>query len=136
MLGYGGHLVLDGQLPLGALVAFNAYVVLLIWPLRMLGMVIAMGQRAAASAQRVHEVLSTEPASSTRPRRGRCRRAGGAIRFDDVTFGYGGGRPVLDGFDLDHRRPDSRSRSSARRRAASRRWRSSCRASTTSTPDG
>ena len=38
VLGYGGHLVLDGQLELGELVAFNAYVVLLVWPLRMLGL--------------------------------------------------------------------------------------------------
>ena len=37
VLGYGGHQVLDGKLTLGELVAFNVYVVMLIWPLRMLG---------------------------------------------------------------------------------------------------
>ena len=52
VLGYGGHQVLNGSLSLGELVAFNAYIVLLIWPLRMLGMIIAAGQRASASAQR------------------------------------------------------------------------------------
>ena len=41
VLGYGGHQVLDGALTLGEFVAFNVYVVLLIWPLRMLGMIIA-----------------------------------------------------------------------------------------------
>ena len=56
VLAYGGHQVIDGNLELGALVAFNAYVVLLVWPLRMLGMIIAQGQRSAASAERVHEV--------------------------------------------------------------------------------
>ncbi len=100
VLGYGGHLVLDGRLPVGALVAFNAYVVLLIWPLRMLGMIIAMGQRAAASAQRAHEVLSTEPAVLDPPRPISLPPPGGEIRFDDVTFSYGGGRPVLERFDL------------------------------------
>lgn len=100
VLGYGGHLVIDGRLPLGALVAFNAYVVLLIWPLRMLGMIIAMGQRAAASAQRAHEVLSTEPEVFDPAAPVALPPPGGEVRFDDVTFSYGGGRPVLDHFDL------------------------------------
>ena len=47
-LGYGGHRVLDGDLSIGTLVAFNVYVVMLIWPLRMLGMILAQAQRAAA----------------------------------------------------------------------------------------
>ena len=45
VLGYGGHQVLNGNLTLGQLVGFNVYVVMLIWPLRMLGMIIAQGQR-------------------------------------------------------------------------------------------
>ena len=61
VLGYGGHQVLNGDLSLGSFVAFNVYIALLIWPLRMLGMIIAQAQRAAASAQRVHEVLATDP---------------------------------------------------------------------------
>src|SRR5690606_27834153 len=61
VLAYGGHQVIAGNLELGALVAFNAYVVLLVWPMRMLGWIVAMAQRAAASAQRVHDVLVTEP---------------------------------------------------------------------------
>ena len=56
-LGYGGHQVLAGNLSLGELVAFNVYVVMLIWPLRMLGMIIAQGQRSAAAAERVQEIL-------------------------------------------------------------------------------
>src|SRR5207249_6334311 len=61
VLGYGGHQVLAGHLSLGSLVAFNVYVVMLIWPLRMLGMILAQAQRAVASSQRVHEVLSADP---------------------------------------------------------------------------
>ncbi|HET7718746.1 MAG TPA: ABC transporter ATP-binding protein, partial [Acidimicrobiales bacterium] len=56
-LWYGGHRVLEGHLTIGTLVAFNFYVVMLIWPLRMLGMILAQAQRATASAERVHEVL-------------------------------------------------------------------------------
>jgi ATP-binding cassette subfamily B protein len=109
VLGYGGHLVLDGRLALGALVAFNAYVILLIWPLRMLGMIVAQSQRAAASAQRVHEILSTEPIIVDPANPVSLPPGGGEVRFESVTFAYSGvlanaggrvERTVLDGFDL------------------------------------
>ena len=107
VLAYGGHQVLEGDLSLGALVAFNVYVVMLIWPLRMLGMILAQSQRAVASSQRVHEVLSAEP-QIVDPREPRplpppeADRPAGALRFEGVTFRYPGGpvRPVLDGLDL------------------------------------
>ena len=107
VLGYGGHQVINGSLTLGLFVAFNAYVVLLIWPLRMLGMIVAQTQRAVVSAQRVHEVLATEPdiAAPRHPVALPDRHAGapvGRVRFDDVEFGYSGtGGPVLDGFRLE-----------------------------------
>ncbi|MEZ5143583.1 MAG: ABC transporter ATP-binding protein [Acidimicrobiales bacterium] len=107
VLGFGGHQVVAGNLSLGSLVAFNVYIALLIWPLRMLGMIIAQGQRAAASAQRVHEVLATDPqvVDPTRPHHlpeavGGGHRGLGSVTFSDVTFAYAGGRPVLDGFSL------------------------------------
>ena len=107
VLGYGGHQVLSGVLSIGQLIAFNLYIVLLIWPLRMLGMIIAQGQRAAVSAQRVRQVLQVEPkiANPARPHplpasvEGRTM---GEVRFEGVSFGYeaGGGRLVLDRLDL------------------------------------
>ena len=101
VLAYGGHQVLDGNLALGDLVAFNAYVVLLVWPLRMLGWIVAMSQRAAASAQRVHEILATEPLVVDPPDPTPLPAAGGDVRFDTVTFHYAGNsHAVLDGFDL------------------------------------
>lgn len=115
VLGYGGHQVLNGSLTIGELAEFNLYVYLLIWPLRMLGMILAQGQRASASAQRVHEVLSTEPEIRTRgghkslpPRDGvadgrtRDRAEVGEVVFDSVVFAYeaGQGTPVLDHLDL------------------------------------
>ncbi len=101
VLGYGGHQVIAGHLDLGALVAFNAYVVLLIWPLRMLGWIVAMAQRAAASAQRVHEVLATEPLVVDPAKPATLPAGGGDVRFEDVAFAYGpGAPPVLAGFDL------------------------------------
>jgi ATP-binding cassette subfamily B protein len=106
-LGYGGHQVLDGHLSLGALIAFNVYVAMLIWPLRMLGMIIAQGQRSAASAERVHEVLDTDPgiaAPSGAERLPAADPGGGRghVHFEGVRFAYGSGLPsVLDGFELD-----------------------------------
>jgi ATP-binding cassette subfamily B protein len=107
VLAYGGHQVIDGTLLLGDLVSFNVYIVLLIWPLRMLGMIIAQGQRAAASSDRVAEVLShavevTDPAHPhPLPRAADGGHGGmGAVELRGVTFGYAGGTPVLSGFDL------------------------------------
>jgi ATP-binding cassette, subfamily B, bacterial len=105
-LGYGGHQVLEGSLLLGELVAFNVYVVMLIWPLRMLGMIIAQGQRSAASAERVHEVLETAPGiaepsdGQPLPSTGPDGRRG-EVRFRGVRFAYAPELPtVLDGLDL------------------------------------
>jgi ATP-binding cassette subfamily B protein len=101
VLAYGGHQVIAGELALGSLVAFNAYVVLLVWPLRMLGWIVAMSQRAAASAQRVHEILVTEPLVVDPPKPQSLPATGGEVRFDGVRFAYvGNTHPVLDGFDL------------------------------------
>jgi ATP-binding cassette subfamily B protein len=107
VLAYGGHQVLNGTLTLGSLVAFNVYVVMLIWPLRMLGMILAQAQRAVASSQRVHEVLVAEPevfdaAHPSKLPKATTDRAAGDLRFEAVTFGYpaGSGRPVLDDLDL------------------------------------
>ena len=101
VLGYGGHQVIAGHLALGSLVAFNAYVLLLVGPLRMLGWIVAMSQRAAASAQRVHEVLVTAPQVVDPPSPQPLPPAGGDVRFDGVRFAYAaGGRTVLDDFDL------------------------------------
>jgi len=101
VLGYGGHQVIAGELSIGALVAFNAYVVLLVWPLRMLGWIVAMAQRAAASAQRVHEVLAAEPLVVDAPNPAKLPPTGGQVSFEGVGFSYAGSsHRVLDGFDL------------------------------------
>jgi ATP-binding cassette, subfamily B, bacterial len=104
VLAYGGHQVLNGNISLGTLVAFNLYVVLLIQPLRMLGMIIAQAQRAAAAADRVAEVLSTAP-TITDPQHPTPlpadARGLGHVRFEGISFAYGDGTRVLEGLDLD-----------------------------------
>lgn len=102
VLGVGGMQVIDGELTLGQLVQFNFYVALLVAPLRMLGMAIAWGQRAAAAIERVNEVLDTVPVVTdpadpvslpTTPL--------GAVTFSSVDFGYAPELPVLANFDLE-----------------------------------
>jgi ATP-binding cassette subfamily B protein len=111
ILWYGGRLAIDGQITLGTLVAFNSYLLLLAWPLQGLGMLFGFAQRAAASAERVFEVLDQPPAIADRPGAvalpppeapdGTVDR-GVRIQFEDVSFGYEeGSRPVLAGIDLD-----------------------------------
>jgi ATP-binding cassette, subfamily B, bacterial len=111
VLGFGGHQVLNGNLSIGELLMFNLYIAMLIWPLRMLGMIVAQSQRAAVSAERVDEVLATAPAVDDPPHpvplpapgaggNGGAERTGEVV-FDGARFGYSGrGAAVLDGFDL------------------------------------
>jgi ABC-type multidrug transport system fused ATPase/permease subunit len=105
ILWYGGRLAIDGQITLGTLIAFNTYLLLLTWPLQGLGMLFGFAQRAAASAERIFEVLDQPPAIADRP--GATALPvdgvrGARIAFEGVSFGYGdGGRPALSGIDLD-----------------------------------
>ena len=104
VLAYGGHLVLKGQLTIGELVKFQSYVLLLLWPLRMMGMIVAQAQRSAAAAQRVHEILATESliVDPPNPKPLPTPAQRGAIEFTNVTFGYPttGAGPVLRNLNL------------------------------------
>jgi ATP-binding cassette subfamily B protein len=102
ILWYGGHQVLAGHLTIGDIVAANFYVLMLIWPLRMLGMLLGQLSRSAAAAGRVQEVLATDPKIVDRHGAHVLVDGPGEVRFENVRFGYGNGasRPVLDGFDL------------------------------------
>jgi len=111
---FGGSMVIQGRLGVGAILAFNAYLLMLQVPFMMLGMLIMMGQRAAASAGRIYEILDERPTIVDRPGAVDLVACRGDVRFESVSFAYaappaagapGGGRvPVLHGFDL-HVRP-------------------------------
>jgi ATP-binding cassette, subfamily B, bacterial len=100
ILWYGGHQVLDGSLQIGDILAFNLYVLMLIWPLRMIGMLIAQASRASAGAGRVHEVLETDPEIRDEPGAIPLAAGDGSVELEDVRFGYGPGRSVLNGLGL------------------------------------
>ncbi len=100
ILSYGGWLVLEGQVSAGEFVAFFQFLNMLVWPVQGLGELVAMGQRAFTSAARVWNVLKEEPTIRQRPRAMPLPEGQGEIRFDDVTFSYRPGQPVLRGFSL------------------------------------
>ena len=100
ILWYGGHLVLNGELELGYIVAFNSYVLILIWPLRMAGMLVAQASRASAAAGRLDAILATDPQVVDKSGARGLPPGPGEIRFESVDFGYRGGRPIFTDLDL------------------------------------
>jgi ATP-binding cassette subfamily B protein len=103
ILWYGGHEVLAGNLSVGDVVAANLYVLMLIWPLRMIGMLVGQLPRSAAAAGRINSVLQTDPAIEDPPHARALPDGPGAVQFEDVTFAYGRGPAVLDGLTLEIR---------------------------------
>jgi ATP-binding cassette subfamily B protein len=97
---YGGKLAIDGTVTIGTLFAFNAYVIMLQAPFRLLGFFLMMAQRAAASAERIYEILDEQPQIVDHPGAVDLIDPEGAIEYRGVHFGYGDGPDILDGFDL------------------------------------
>ncbi len=87
---YGGLQVIHDQLTLGELVAFNSYLMLVMFPLGMLGMIITMISRAAASAERVFEILDAQSEVVERPDALPLPPIQGRVEFDHVSFRYFG----------------------------------------------
>src|SRR5437870_994250 len=100
ILWYGGHQVLHHHLTVGDIVSANLFVLMLIWPLRMIGMLIGQLPRSAAAAGRIDSILATDPAINDAPNARPLPDGPGTVRFERVTFGYGRGPAVLDGLDL------------------------------------
>jgi len=100
----GGYQVIHGNMSLGTFMVFNTYVVMLQVPFVMIGMIMMMGQRAAAAAQRVLEVLDAEPDMVDAPGAVDLVECDGDVQFDNVDFEYLNGVPVLKQFSL-HLRP-------------------------------
>lgn len=102
MLALGGWLAVRGHITLGTFVAFSTYLAQLVGPVRMLAVVLTVGQQARAGTERVLELIDTEPSlkdgTKTLP-----ADAPASVEFDGVSFGYDPARPVLDGLSLEIR---------------------------------
>ena len=98
----GGHLVIAHRITVGQFVAFNTYMIMLIWPIIAVGWVINIFQRGTASVKRIDELLKAEPAIDDRaadPSIPADTVLSGEIEFRDLNFSYGD-TPVLHDISL------------------------------------
>ncbi len=102
----GATAVATGRLSLGGLVAFISLQVMLVWPIDALGWIIANAQEAMTAADRIYEVLDTEPSIVDKPGARAIGSAGsaGQLRFEGVQFAFPGtAELVLGRIDLEIR---------------------------------
>lgn len=93
----GGHEVIHHQITAGDFVAFNTYMILLIWPIIAVGWVVNLFQRGTASVKRIDELLQAKPGiddSAADPSIPSNAVLGGEIEFRNLNFSYGE-TPVL-----------------------------------------
>ncbi|MFD5947287.1 ABC transporter ATP-binding protein [Streptomyces collinus] len=106
MLALGGWLAVRGHITLGTFVAFSTYLAQLVGPVRMLAVVLTVGQQARAGTERVLELIDTEP-SIEDGHKDLPADAPATVEFDDVSFGYddapGAPGSVLDGLSFEIR---------------------------------
>ncbi|WP_404449857.1 ABC transporter ATP-binding protein/permease [Sutcliffiella horikoshii] len=88
LLGFGGYLVITGQLSEGALVAFFSLVWYIVWPIANLGFVINQFSQAKASGERLLEILEAEEDIQDAPDAKDVPNLNGHVTFEDVTFSY------------------------------------------------
>ena len=98
---FGGQEVMLGELTLGMLVQILAYMWLVYGPLEWFGQVNSWITRAIAGAERIFEVIDTEPGAYDNPNAVRMPKMEGRVTFEHVTFGYDKSKPVLHDVNID-----------------------------------
>ncbi|SFB93269.1 ATP-binding cassette, subfamily B [Streptomyces aidingensis] len=89
MLALGGWMAARGQITLGTFVAFSTYLAMLVGPVRMLTVILTMGQQARAGVERVLELIDTRPEITERPdAHALPADARADLELDKVTFAY------------------------------------------------
>jgi ATP-binding cassette subfamily B protein len=98
----GGHQAINHSLSLGKFTAFYTYLLMLMFPMRMLGIALGMAQRAVASGNRIFEILDRAPAISNVPGGSHPLPEGdGRVEFRAASLSYNGGQPALADIDLE-----------------------------------
>ncbi|MBI3039386.1 ABC transporter ATP-binding protein [bacterium] len=92
----GGRQVLDGKISIGSFVAFQAYLLKMVWPMTAVGWTINLYQRGMASLFRCAEVLSVNPDIFDSPKAIHKSQFNGSIQVTNLTFAFGqASQPVL-----------------------------------------
>lgn len=89
VLFYGGTLVIQGDITLGDFVAFSGYLAMLIWPTAVMGWILTLAQRGAASMSRLATILTAEPAIIDPPGAVELDALQSGIEFRNLSFAYG-----------------------------------------------
>ncbi len=97
---YGGWLVIEGEIGLGALVAFTMYLMMIQMPFRFLGWMLMLEQRAKASAGRIFEILDETSEIKDKENKIEMEKLEGKISFNDVHFAYAE-EPILKGLSFE-----------------------------------
>jgi ATP-binding cassette subfamily B protein len=90
VFGYGGAEVIGGRFSIGELVAFNSYLLLILQPILLIGFAAPAIAQAAASAERVYEVVDAKVEIRDRPNAVPFATCGGRLTFENVSFRYPG----------------------------------------------
>ena len=98
---FGGWRVISGDLTIGQLAAFVFYMQILAMPVRMSGMIVNSYARAASGGQRLFEILDMPSEVVEKPTAKEMPRVKGHVRFENVSFGYEEGKPVLRNINLE-----------------------------------
>jgi ABC-type multidrug transport system fused ATPase/permease subunit len=102
ILFFGGRQVIDGRLTIGEFSAFYAYLLMLLSPMRTLGISLGLAQRATAAGARVYQILDRDPRIASRPGAPALPPGSGHVELRNVTLQYEGAhRPALHDVDLD-----------------------------------
>lgn len=102
ILYFGGNKIINTTLTIGEWQKFSLYLVYVFFPMGMLGMIINLMSQAAASAQRIFEILDTKNEVENKPGAQELKEIKGDVRFENVTFRYfKGGEPVLNRVSFD-----------------------------------
>ncbi len=102
ILFFGGRQVIDGRLTIGEFSAFYAYLLMLLSPMRTLGISLGLAQRATAAGARVYQILDRDPRIASRPGAPALPPGSGHVELRKVTLQYEGAhRPALHDVDLD-----------------------------------
>ena len=84
----GGIFVIKGEMTIGLLVAFNAYVWMPIWSMRNLGWLTNLTAQANASAKKIYAIMDVEPEIKDKENALHLEKIEGYVKFENVSFKY------------------------------------------------